>query len=130
MAGQIIELVRFTWLEAFFLSPYFVDMTGVTGLCDECHKRVTPVAGPGFSSGRRLKVCDDYHRTTYRESPRFWKGKLRREQLLKTYLIRDDQRRAMNFDKLLALELSEQPRDRLARGADHLSNLFVSQGQG
>jgi hypothetical protein len=105
------------------------DMTGVTGRCDECHKRVTPVAGPEFSSGRRLKVCDDYHRTTGRESPRFWKGKLRREQLLKTCLIRDDQRRAMNFDKLLALELSEQPRDRLAGCPNHLADFFMCQGQ-
>ncbi len=89
--GKSLELFLSLWLEAFFLSPYFVDMTGVTGLCDECHKRVTPVAGPEFSSDRRLEVCDDYHRTTCKESPRFWKGKLRREQLLKAYLARDDQ---------------------------------------
>jgi hypothetical protein len=54
---------------------------------------------------------------------------LRRDQGFQGHAVRDDQGAAVLPDEMLLLEAREKPAHGLARSADHLPDLFVSQGQ-
>src|SRR5271166_534591 len=74
---------------------------------------------------RRVARLTSYYllRTTY-----FVKT-LSRDELFQSHTIRNYQRRAALLDDTLFFETSEQTADGLARGANHLPDLFVRQSQ-